>query len=188
MEKGEDTTTGGQVKHEHRTYGPYKPRGFDAASLEQIDAEIRKGPFDDVNWELRHEQVHVSRSLKALLEQVPIAQVTSFRVHAGQHLRRGSSPLEWETAYLDVDQRYCYWSATEGADVEGARLAARRVLDFIQTLPRSGWKSKFGSPPRPISSRLKRPPEGLREWFQMGAAIAVVGGVILTVLKATGAF
>jgi hypothetical protein len=188
----EEATPKDTIRHEHRALETYTPRWFSADDLKRIDAEIRKAPFDDVEWSLTDDEgaTRTSPRLDPLLDQVAYSHVTNFEVVGNQRVRGGSLGVQIvASAHLRLDRRNVYWSAGEGSRMEETRLAFRRVLDFIETLPKTSYPSKFGSPPPSFASRLRRPPEGAREWIQtVAAGVAVCGSVVTVLLKLGGAF
>lgn len=182
-----DEAAEAEVRHTSTDHRLLTRRWFDADAMRQIDAELRKGPFDEFEWRIDHAGGNLkSARVEPLLDQVPIDRVTGFSADAVQRVWKGQGlSRELETARVDIDAsgHWLSWKADPGTDVEGSRLAFQRVIDLIESLPESGLSAKFGTPPPALSRRL-HPPETLVGWSTViGVPIGVVA-IVVTILLA----
>lgn len=187
MEQAAENPT---VEHTHKGHYSYEARWFSPEALRKIDTELRKGAFDDITWELRDERgEHRSASIDALIAQVPWTNVTRFDASAFRRIRVATDDDDYilKSSHVTIGRLgYVAWSADEGTDIDGARLAFERVRAIIDALPRaSGHQSKFGTPPPQPPSLLQRlrPPQSVVEWsIVLGVPIGVTAIIVAVLL------
>jgi hypothetical protein len=120
-------------------------RCFTPDVLREIDASLREGPFDKVEWEITDQQgVHTSTDLDALLKNLLWPSVENFELSCSRHFdepdQRVRFPASVPSSYVRVTTHYSRmvvrWSSAP-QNRQPVEFTFLRLLDLLRRLPAS---------------------------------------------------
>jgi len=171
-------------------------RRFAQADLAAIDAILRDGPFDDLEWEVT-DRLGTTRGpdLPPILRNVLWESVQKFAVSATRYSRSRDGDADllspsnhlylWLTTTLNVA-----WSAAP-ENRQPVELAFSRLIHLLTQLPvNRGYNSRFTDMPEPEPPPKPQPhwwnpiraPRSIIDWLVIGIAVAIIAAGLIALL------